>query len=175
MSDWWIWVSWAVGLLGASLAIKGTIKFDVNEWLKERLRQKEENLRLLCPHARFTKENGGTGVHVAYVSPSGTLAWQCQMCGRVTHDSREVEQVGKYWAANPQALLTGISRERSSQRSWDVFDADDPVFLLHIELLREAFGSHSGRSRRARRRRDVIRRPSPYSQAGTQLIPAHSA
>ena len=40
---------WAVAILTGVLAIKATVRFDVNEWQKERRKQKEERLRSLCP------------------------------------------------------------------------------------------------------------------------------
>ena len=105
MDDWWTWIALAIGALGLSLGIKGTVKFDVNEWLKERRRQREDTLRALCPHAQFSQERDKLHLHVAYVSPPGTVAWQCQMCGHVTYDRHEINQVGKYWSENPQELV----------------------------------------------------------------------
>ena len=102
MNDFWGWFGWGVvALLATVVAIRGTITFDVNEWLKERKKKKEENLRSLCPHAQMVQEGGEYGVRSTYISPMGTLAWQCQNCGDVTHDEAAVREINAYWAKDP--------------------------------------------------------------------------
>ena len=95
---WRVWL-----LLSPS---EGWSVFDVTEWLKERRRQTEENLTLLCPHVTWEVDNSGTvQVRSAYVSPSGTMAWQCQLCGSITNDTGHPSRVAQYWANNPKALI----------------------------------------------------------------------
>ena len=78
----------------------------LTEWLKERRRQTEENLTLLCPHVTWEVDNSGTvQVRSTYVSPSGTMAWQCQLCGSITNDTGHPSRVAQYWANNPKALI----------------------------------------------------------------------
>ena len=101
MNDLWTWITLAALLLGTLSLI---VKFDINEWLKERRRQKKENLPRHCPHARFIMINGQPGVQVEYISPSGTLAWRCQMCGHVTHNERMLDEIREYWLENPEKL-----------------------------------------------------------------------
>lgn len=99
---------WILGLAGiilsSILVIRTNIRFDFNEWRRDRRRVLDENIRILCPHVRVSSEGGRYTIHSTYISPSGTLAWQCQMCGDVTHDQQSTEAVQKYWANNLDKL-----------------------------------------------------------------------
>lgn len=98
------WLGWITAFVVSVVAIRATIRFDLNEWLRDRRAQKEKNLRMLCPHADFSDEDGVLQIRSTYVSPPGTTAWQCQMCGNVTHDDAEVSSVTRYWAKHPDEL-----------------------------------------------------------------------
>ena len=89
----------------AVFAIKGNIKFDLNQWHKDRRQALEENLSLLCPHVRIIKHEGKTGVTSLFVSPSGTLAWQCEVCGKVVNSPNYSEENNRYWVNNVDALI----------------------------------------------------------------------
>ncbi len=103
------WIGWALAaLFGGTLLLKGEIKFDLNEWLKERRKHKEENIRLLCPHVQGFTENGERGLRSTYISPAGQTYWKCQQCGRITHDPNEVQENLKRWGKNPKAYLERI-------------------------------------------------------------------
>ena len=101
----WSWLGWFFGFVATIFAIRGSVQFDVNAWLKDRREQKIEKIRSLCPHAYVSIENGRTIIRSAYISPSGTLAWQCQMCGDVTHDDQATEQNTRYWAQHAERLI----------------------------------------------------------------------
>ena len=63
------WLGWAfAALLGGTWLLKGQIKFDLNEWLKERRKHKEENIRLLCPHVQGFTKNDERGLRSTYIS-----------------------------------------------------------------------------------------------------------
>jgi len=101
-----IWFGWALAaLLGFRLLLKGEIKFDVNAWLNKRQERKEEHLRSLCPHVQATKEDGELCLRSTYISPPGTVAWQCQKCGRWTHDDYEVNENLRWWSVNVEAFI----------------------------------------------------------------------
>ncbi len=106
MEQVWSWMGWLAAGLATIAAIRGSIRFDVNDWLKERRHQKEVNLRLLCPHASpEIDENGNIGIRSAYVSPMGTTAHHCEMCGAITHDWNEPVRQAHYWAKNPDEFV----------------------------------------------------------------------
>lgn len=106
MDGFWTAV-WAVLALSATVfAIRTTVRFDVNEWLRDRRKQREANLRAMCPHVTaFKDEEGRLVVQGTFVSPSGTTAWQCQLCGHVTHDGRLGDERARFYASNPQELV----------------------------------------------------------------------
>ena len=101
---------WIAAFIAAIIAIRGTIRFDVNEWLRDKRKQKEENLRALCPHVRPIYSDGKPAMHSTFVSPSGTQAWQCQLCGAVTHDEVMIDENTKYWLSNPEELTKRFKR-----------------------------------------------------------------
>ena len=105
MDQIWDWLGWLLAGLATFVAFRTTVRFDVNEWLRDRRKQKEDNLRLLCPHARPVIENGTHAISSTYISPVGTTAWQCQMCGDVTHDRDEINDAASYWARHPDQFI----------------------------------------------------------------------
>ena len=109
-------VQWAGWLLAAGIgvfAIRTTIRFDVNEWQKERRKRQKEQLRSLCPHADITYHEGEPAVRSTFISPPGTVAYKCQDCGYTTHDRAWLEQHAANWAKNPNEL---IEREKQIER-----------------------------------------------------------
>lgn len=98
------WAGWAVAVVAGIFAIRANVRFDINEWLKDRRNQKERNLRMLCPHVRVSDRDGRLNFNSTYVSPPGTLAWQCQMCGNITQDDAAVQENTAWWAVNPNEL-----------------------------------------------------------------------
>ena len=99
------WGGWVIGLIATFVAVKGNVQFDVNQWLNDRVNRRKEKARRLCPHVRVaSNEEGQIGIHSSFVSPSGTVAWQCQSCGVVTHDDAFVDHNTRYWAAKPKEI-----------------------------------------------------------------------
>lgn len=94
-----------IGMVIAAVAVRGSIKFDVNQWLNDRRKRLEDDLRMLCPHHCFIKEGDEIRIASEFVSPPGTLAWQCQRCGHISYDKFKMEQDARYWAENPSALI----------------------------------------------------------------------
>ncbi|MCY4580695.1 MAG: hypothetical protein OXD31_16830 [Chloroflexi bacterium] len=98
------WILILLVLAATMIAIKGTVRFDVNEWLKQRREVKEERLRRLCPHV-LMKDEGRLVLESAYFSPFGTTAWQCQVCGHTLYNREMAENDLQYWATHPDQLL----------------------------------------------------------------------
>lgn len=86
-------------------ALRATVHFDLNQWLIDRRERKEGAIRALCPHAYLSEEDGTLVVHSSFISPPGTVAWQCQRCGAVTHDRNATVDNQTYWARYPDKLL----------------------------------------------------------------------
>ena len=98
------WAGWLVAIVASLFLIRGTVRFDVNKWLENRREQKLDNIRALCPHMRVSFDGDRIMLNSTFVSPPGTTAWQCQVCGIITHDGGAVEASTKYWAENINEL-----------------------------------------------------------------------
>lgn len=92
--DWFL-----AAIFGLISIISLSVKFDLNEWLKERRRIKEERLGKLlqeaCPHLLITK-----GKSFSQFIQKSNGAWQCDSCGKTTHDENFVEYNIEYWTGN---------------------------------------------------------------------------
>ena len=93
-----------VGMLIAAVTFRGIVKFDLNQWLRDQRKRRQDNLKMLCPHVRTLENDRIIEVHSTFFSPSGTLAWQCQRCGQITYDETAIDAQVMYWGNNPDAL-----------------------------------------------------------------------
>jgi Zn-finger protein len=93
-----------IGMILTVITVRGTVKFDINQWINDRKKQQEQNFIALCPHHYLFSDGDGTKVGSHFISPPGTSAWQCQKCGHLTHDDLKMKIDTKYWAQNPGAL-----------------------------------------------------------------------
>lgn len=80
------WAGWALGFFAAAFAIRGSVKFDVNQWLNDRRERIKQKIRRLCPHAFVTVQDEKVIFRSAFVSPFGTDRHRCQRCGVVVDD-----------------------------------------------------------------------------------------
>lgn len=97
-------VLWIVAMLAAIFAVRGVVRFDVNEWLRDRRKLKAATAMNLCPHVRTVKVDDGIELHSTFISPPGTVAWQCQRCKTITHDEGWIDANTKYWLEHPHEL-----------------------------------------------------------------------
>jgi len=95
------WGGWLLAFVATVFAVKTTIRFDLNDWLKERRNRRKEQLRSLCTHVDITQKGEDFEVRSTFVSPFGTTASQCQSCRHVTHDRAWIEENTMYWAQHP--------------------------------------------------------------------------
>ena len=100
------WGGWVAAAIVSIFAIRGSIKFDVNQWLKDRREVQREKARMLCPHADFSKKDdqGKLIVRSLFTSPFGTLNYVCEQCRTVVHSEELVDETLQYWADNPEKL-----------------------------------------------------------------------
>ena len=97
--DWFL-----AAIFGLISIISLSVKFDLNEWLKERRRIKEKRLqrqlREACPHAYILK-----GKHITQFIPQNDGAWKCEGCGKVTYDGNFVKNIPNHWNNNPKEYM----------------------------------------------------------------------
>ena len=112
------WAGWIIASGALLFAIKGNIHFDVNQWLKDRRKQKEENLRYMCPHVRlYQNEASKPAFHSTFISPPGTTAFICSICGTETYDQDYINKVLGYWANNPKEFFDRNRRIKKELKS----------------------------------------------------------
>lgn len=121
MSDLTIIILTAIGVIGTVVALKFTISFDVNEYIKDRRAWKQEvriaRTRALCPHIDIVEdEDGDTGLRSAYISPSGTTQYQCQNCGHRTYGVGHIEGDLRMWGEDLEALVERLKEFREAAR-----------------------------------------------------------
>ena len=106
MPDWILtWAPTIIGVLAAVVALKMIVRFDVNEWLRDRRDQKKEHIRALCPHTDISNDGDKVIIWSTYVSPPGTRAYVCQQCHHRTFDLTAIESNERYWQSHPNDLI----------------------------------------------------------------------
>lgn len=90
-------------LVFGAIAIKVSLNFDINEYLKERQKRYRTKIQNACLHFEFFKDqDGSVNGKSFFISPSGTLNYICQRCGtvRMHLDQDEIRRIGDYYAKN---------------------------------------------------------------------------
>ena len=67
------WAGWIFGFFATAFAVRGSIRFDVNVWLNDRLKQREDNLNAMCPHVRPVVEDGTTKMQPTITPPKRSI------------------------------------------------------------------------------------------------------
>ena len=92
-------------LIVGAIAMKIGFTFDINQWQESKRKRRKERLQAKCPHAVPIKEGGRFGLESSFVSPPGTLAYRCWMCGLVTYDMRASEHMLERYLNNPDQYV----------------------------------------------------------------------
>jgi hypothetical protein len=101
-----------IGMILTVVTVRGTVKFDINQWINDRREQQEQNFIALCPHHYLFRDGDGIKVGSHFISPPGTSAWQCQKCGHLTYDDLGRKEECEHWAQNPDALIEQNNKRR---------------------------------------------------------------
>ena len=105
-----------VVLLGV-VAFKFNLKFDINEWSKNRQERKLNELRRLCPHTVVKEENGKKKIESTldklFNSPD---PWECHLCGFTTKNPHAYFKKVSEWRENPEELATRIEEFKKQSK-----------------------------------------------------------
>lgn len=82
------------------IAIRISFKFDLNKYLEKRQELLRARAQNACMHFQFiTDDDNQVIVKSFFVSPPGTIRYQCQRCGLVRYrDDDEWERTANYYA-----------------------------------------------------------------------------
>lgn len=95
------WAAVAV-ILGVVGILSLRVRFDINEWVRERRQNKIERLRAMCPHAEPAfDENGDPAIASLFSSPPGTVSYLCGRCGIVVHSEDAIQRQMASLLLNP--------------------------------------------------------------------------
>ena len=106
--DFWQWLAAlaVAGALsvGAVFAFRVNVSLDVNEWVKDRRRQKTLKIQNVCPHVKFVETaDGEPAVQSLLVSPAMSPSWVCSQCGAVDKPGVwDPRAIAEYWYSNPE-------------------------------------------------------------------------
>lgn len=107
----WCTIAALIIIMFSVVAIKASIKFDLNKYLKERRRIKIEKQKNLCPHADwYVNENGENLIRSLYGYHIINRYWICSRCERVEYDKLSIDSELKYWGKNPKELNKRIKK-----------------------------------------------------------------
>ena len=94
-----------IGLLGAMVAFKFMFTVDIVRWLEYRQKRLREKARMICPHTEIVKNEESIIVQSTFISPRGTIAYRCMLCGRVEPDESLGQRALQAWASDPDGLV----------------------------------------------------------------------
>jgi len=70
-----------IAIIGV-VTIRFSFTFDINKSREAKQESYRQRLINACPHVKnFVDEYGQHGLQSTYISPPGTIVWQCQRCG----------------------------------------------------------------------------------------------
>ncbi len=103
MENYWNTILFCILVIALFFTVRGNIKFDLNEYLKDRRENKKQRVRTLCPHMDVTRdEKGSLQFRSFYIPNLGGIGWKCRTCGSETTDEFYIKETFKYWVNNPK-------------------------------------------------------------------------
>jgi hypothetical protein len=84
------------------VAVRISLSFDLNKYLESRRGSYTQKLRNACTHVRLEPVNDGQiQARSLFISPPGTMQWQCQRCGTLRYQQDgEFEKEVQYYLDN---------------------------------------------------------------------------
>ncbi len=90
-----------ITIVASIVVIRVTISFDINDYLKTKKASYISKLQNACPHVELKPNKQGKEARLLFISPPGTVQWQCQKCGAIRYlNNNEGEEMQKYYLDN---------------------------------------------------------------------------
>lgn len=94
-----------LAILG-TIAIRITFSFDLNRYMEDKRKRNLSKLKNACTHHQIIQGKDQYAVQPLFISPPGTLQWQCQRCGAIKYFADgELERMSEYYANNPEEYI----------------------------------------------------------------------
>ena len=88
------------------IAIRISLKFDINKFLENRRKIKLDQLKNICPHGRIIDIKGNQiSFESLFSSPMGTPKWICSQCGCTVDHEDDVNRINEKYSKNPSMIL----------------------------------------------------------------------
>lgn len=92
----------AILIVAGMFAIRGSVRFDINEYLRDRKKSFQEKAKRACPHSYLIRSDDGTiEIQKAYHIPPRTTVWTCARCGATTISAFDWEKNVNYYRRHP--------------------------------------------------------------------------
>jgi hypothetical protein len=83
------------------VAIRISFRFDLNKYLESRRQSYTQKLRSACTHVELSPaDDGKIQARSLYISPPGTIQWQCQRCGHIAYQQEDEFEKQVYYYLN---------------------------------------------------------------------------
>ena len=88
-------------IIAGVIAIRFSVKFDLNQFLKDRRKIKIDQLKNICPHGRIASitDDGKVTFESFFVSPVGTMDYVCSQCN-VIIGKEQVSRINEKYRDN---------------------------------------------------------------------------
>ena len=99
-----------VVLAVAVVTVKFGFTFDINRWVELRRERLKERIQTECPHTEISRQGNGMAIESRFFSPSGTVTYQCTMCGLLTNDSRVPGKLMEKYRHDPKLYFEQLKK-----------------------------------------------------------------
>ena len=88
------------------IAIRISLKFDLNKYLENRRRIKLDQLKNICPHVRIVDlKDSKVFIESLFSSPFGTTNWICFKCGFIVDSEEDVNRISGRYGKKPPIIF----------------------------------------------------------------------
>lgn len=118
-ANFWAVIGFLAFTVVSIVAIRISINFNLNEFLRDRRQNYIRKARNVCPHMELSVLDNNSKdkefdiqIRSWFVSPAGSLQYQCQRCGLITSDvdQNDLKKRGQYFIDNPDEYKKTIDK-----------------------------------------------------------------
>jgi len=104
--EWW---QILILIIAGAIAIRFSLRFDLNRFLEHRRKIRLDQLKNICPHCKIelVDKEGKTKIKCTpyFHKPSGTFNYICSRCGCVVASEEDAGRISRSYAKDPRKWL----------------------------------------------------------------------